>query len=93
MIHRINRIFLILIILFINVKLVPVLFLKVFGKYRKVREYHPWENISLIIAIILSGGEQLYDVDRLASDPVLPGLFGNDCDPEDTTIRDTLTTW
>lgn len=68
----------------------PALFHKVFGKYRKVRKYHPWENISMIVATILSGGERLYDVERLASDPVLPDLFGNGIVPQDTTLRDDL---
>ena len=68
----------------------PALFHKVFGKYRKVRKYHPWENISMIFVTILSGGERLYDVERLASDPVLPDLFGNGIVPQDTTLRDDL---
>ncbi len=68
----------------------PYLFHEVFGNYRKVREYLPSENISMLIAAILSGGERLYDVERLASDPVLPDLFGNGKVPSDTTLRDDL---
>ena len=68
----------------------PDLFKQVFGRYRKVRKYEPCETISLLIATILSGGERLYDVERLASDPVLPDLFGNGSVPEDITIRDDL---
>ncbi len=75
---------------FLNQTRFPALFHKVFGNYRKVREYHPFENISLIIATILSGGERLYDVERLASDPILPDLFGNGNVPQDTTLRDDL---
>ncbi len=68
----------------------PDLFKQVFGRYRKVRKYEPCETISLLIATILSGGERLYDVERLADDPVLPNLFGNGNVPKDTTVRDEL---
>ena len=68
----------------------PALFHETFGKYRKMRNYQPWENISMIIAAILSGGEKLSDVERLSSDPVLPDLFGNGEVPCDTTVRDDL---
>lgn len=65
-------------------------FEEVFGSYRKVRKYSPSDNITMLIATILSGGERLYDVMRLASDPVLPDLFGNGTVPRDTTLRDDL---
>ena len=66
------------------------LFDKVFGQFRRIRKYRPSDNVSLLIATILSGGERLYDVDRLANDPVLPDLFANGEVPKDTTIRDDL---
>ena len=66
------------------------LFQEVFGDIRKVRKTSPVNNISLLIATILSGGERLYDVERLAEDPVLPELFGNGYVPQYTSIRDDL---
>ena len=42
------------------------LFQEVFGAFRKVRKSSPVNNISLLIAIILSGGERLYDIERTA---------------------------
>lgn len=65
-------------------------FNNVFGQFRKVRYFKPYENIQLLLATILSGGERLYDIDQLKSDPVLPNLFGNGKVPADTTLRDDL---
>jgi len=66
------------------------LFQEVFGDFRQVRKSPPSENIALLIATILSGGERLYDLERTAQDPVLPELFGRGYVPYDTTIRDDL---
>ena len=45
-------------------------------KYRKVRQHLPVDNIKLIMASIISGGERLYDVRKFENDPVIPDLFG-----------------
>jgi hypothetical protein len=66
------------------------LFQEVFGDLRKVRKSKPVENLALLIATILCGGERLYDIERTAEDPVLPELFGNGQVPQDTSIRDDL---
>ena len=66
------------------------LFQEVFGDFRKVRKSPPVENITFLIAAILSGGERLYDIEQIARDPVLPELFGGGYVPYDTTIRDDL---
>lgn len=63
-------------------------FHSVFGKYRKVRQHLPVDNIKLIIASIASGGERLYDVQKFENDPVIPDLFGISSVPKDTSFRD-----
>jgi len=70
------------------------IFQKVFGHYRRVRKYEPWENIVLQMNTILVGGERLYDCQHFATDPVIPGLFnskkGRNATPVDTTLRDEM---
>ena len=62
----------------------------VFGHYRRVRNYHPSENVAVQIASIVAGGERLYDTQRFVNDDVIPGLFSHGAIPEDTTIRDDM---
>jgi hypothetical protein len=64
------------------------IFHSVFGKYRKVRQHLPVDNIKLIMASIISGGERLYDVQKFENDPVIPDLFGISSVPQDTSLRD-----
>lgn len=64
------------------------IFDSVFGKYRKVRQHLPVDNIKLIMASIASGGERLYDVGKFGNDPVIPDLFGISSVPTDTSLRD-----
>jgi len=63
-------------------------FNQVFGKYRKVRNQRPVENIKLMVASIVVGGERLYDVEQFRQDPVIPNLLGLRNVPQDTTLRD-----
>jgi hypothetical protein len=64
------------------------LFDQVFGKYRKVRNQRPVENIKLMLASIVAGGERLYDIEQFQQDPVIPNLLGLTSVPRDTTLRD-----
>lgn len=66
------------------------LFDSCFGRIRRVSRYHPVDNILYLVSSILCGGDRLYDIDRLRSDPVLLELFGNDSFPCDTSVRDDL---
>ena len=64
------------------------LFNDTFGMLRKVRKYHPAQNMQMMMASIVAGGERLYDIERFETDPVLPDLFQNGAIPKDTTLRD-----
>ena len=64
------------------------LFGQVFGKYRKVRNQRPVENIKLMMASIVAGGERLYDIEQFRQDPVIPNLLELTRVPRDTTLRD-----
>ena len=66
------------------------LFRENFGDLRRVREFRAVDNLKMLMAVVLSGGERLYDVERLKSDRVLPELFGNGSVPHSTTIRGDL---
>ena len=66
------------------------LFDNVFGRIRRVRRYHPMDNISFLISSILCGGDRLSDIERLSGDDVSQELFGGETLPCDTTIRDDL---
>ena len=70
------------------------IFEEVFGHYRRVRKYEPWENVALQMNTILAGGERLYDTQTFATDPVIPSLFsseeGRSDIPVDTTLRDEM---
>jgi hypothetical protein len=62
----------------------------VFGPFRRIRKYHPAENVSLQMASIIAGGERLYDIQYFHADPVIPELFSHGEVPRDTTLRDDL---
>jgi hypothetical protein len=62
----------------------------VFSKLRRVRAYTPAETIALLIALIVEGGERLYDIEQFADDPAVAQLFQVDSIPQDTTLRDDL---
>jgi len=64
------------------------IFHDVFGKYRKVRQHRPVDNIKLTMATITSGGERLYDVQKFENDPVISDLFEISSVPKDTSLRD-----
>ncbi len=68
----------------------PNLFNTIFGKLRRHRYYQPVDNINLILASIVAGGERLYDIQRFSDDPVIGELFAIDRIPRDTTVRDDL---
>lgn len=66
------------------------LFNTIFGKLRRHRYYHPVDNINVIMASIVAGGERLYDIQRFSDDTVIRDLFTIDRIPRDTTVRDDL---
>lgn len=66
------------------------LFVKHFGKLRKVRKYHPVDTLKLLMSVIMAGGERITDIYRMRFDPLIPDLFGNGSVPYDTTIRNDL---
>lgn len=68
----------------------PKLFNTIFGKLRRHRRYQPVDNINLMMASIVAGGERLYDIQRFSDDPVIRDLFTMDQIPKDTTVRDDL---
>ena len=73
---------------FLNTLRFHSIFHTVFGQYRKVRKYLPVDNLKLVMASIVAGGERLYDVERFETDPVIPDLFGIESVPKDTSLRD-----
>ncbi len=66
------------------------LFNTIFGKLRRHRYYQPVDNIKLIMASIIAGGERLYDIQRFSADNVIGNLFTIGQIPKDTTVRDDL---
>jgi hypothetical protein len=66
------------------------LFNTIFGTLRRHRYYQPADNINLVMASIVAGGERLYDIQRFSDDTVIRDLFTIDRIPSDTTIRDDL---
>ena len=66
------------------------IFESVFGKLRRIRNYHPVDNIKALIASIIAGGERLYDIQHFTDDAVVHDLFDLESIPQDTTIRDDL---
>ena len=66
------------------------LFDNVFGKLRRVRSYAPADNLNMVMASIIAGGERLYDIQRFSHDTVVHDLFDVAKIPADTTVRDDL---
>ena len=66
------------------------LFDKTFGRLRKIRQYSPSQNIALIMAMIVEGGERLYDIQHFSDDQTVCELFDLSSIPEDTTLRDDM---
>ena len=66
------------------------IFEKVFGHYRRVRKYEPWENVALQMNTILAGGDRLYDTQIFATDPVIPSLFSSEDGRSDVAVDTTL---
>ena len=66
------------------------LFAQVFKKLRKVRYYEPSQNVSLLIAMLIAGGERLSDVERFADDQTVCDLFDLPSIPVDTSLRDDM---
>ena len=65
------------------------IFDKVFGRTRRVRRYRPSQNVSLLTAMIIAGGERLSDVELFADDPAC-ALFDLPSAPVDTSLRDDM---
>lgn len=61
-----------------------------FNKLRRIRKSSPSQNIALLAGMIISGGERLYDIRRLADDHTVCELFDMISAPADTTLRDDL---
>lgn len=66
------------------------LFNKVFKKFRKVRYYQPSHNVSLLTAMLITGGERLSDIEHFANDQTVCRLFDMPSVPVDTTLRDDM---
>ena len=65
-------------------------FNQIFGKLRKTRFYSPSQNIALIMAMIIEGGDRLYDIARFKDDHTICKLFNVTSIPQDTTLRDDM---
>jgi len=65
-------------------------FNQVFGKLRKVRSYTVSQNIALLMAMLIEGGDRLYDIDRFADDQTVCKLFDVPSIPKDTSLRDDM---
>jgi hypothetical protein len=66
------------------------LFTKAFGKIRKVRTYSPSDNIAILMAMIIEGGERLYDIRRFDGDQTVCQLFDVPSIPQDTSLHDDM---
>ena len=66
------------------------LFNNIFGKLRKVRSYTPSQNTALIMAMLIEGGERLYDIRHFSDDQTVYRLFDVPAIPYDTSIRDDM---
>ena len=67
------------------------LFDDVFKKLRKVRQYEPSQNISLLMGMLIAGGERLSDIEHFADDQTVCDLFDMPSAPVDTSLRDDMT--
>ena len=66
------------------------LFDNTFKKLRKVRQYAPSQNIALLMAMIIEGGERLSDIERFSCDQTVCELFDMPSVPTDTSLRDDM---
>jgi hypothetical protein len=66
------------------------LFDNVFKKLRKVRHYKPSQNVSLLMSMIVAGGERLSDIEHFAGDQTVCELFDMLSVPADTSLRDDM---
>ena len=66
------------------------LFDKVFRKVRKVRHYRPSQNVSLLMSMLIAGGERLSDIQHFADDQTVCQLFDMPSVPVDTSLRDDM---
>ena len=66
------------------------LFAQVFKKLRKVRHDEPSQNVSLLMAMLIAGGERLSDVEHFADDQTVCELFDMPSIPADTSLRDDM---
>jgi len=66
------------------------LFDKIFKKLRKVRYYQPSQNVSLLMAMLIAGGERLSDIEHFADDQTVCELFDMPAAPVDTSLRDDM---
>ena len=66
------------------------LFDNTFKKLRKVRTYQPSQNISLLMAMLIAGGERLSDIEHFAEDQTICELFDMTSVPVDTSLRDDM---
>jgi hypothetical protein len=66
------------------------LFNNTFGQLRKIRQYSPSQNMTLIMSMIIEGGERLYDIEQFSKDQTVCKLLDLPSIPNDTTVRDDL---
>lgn len=66
------------------------LFEKVFKKLRKVRHFQPSQNVSLLMSMLIAGGERLSDIEHFADDQTVCELFDMPSVPVDTSLRDDM---
>ena len=66
------------------------LFDNIFKKLRKVRQYQPSQNVSLLMAMLLAGGDRLSDIEQFADDQTVCELFDMPSAPVDTSLRDDM---
>jgi hypothetical protein len=66
------------------------LFDKTFGRLRKVRQYTPSQNLTLLMAMLIEGGDRLYDIQHFAGDETVCELFDVSSIPKDTSLRDDM---
>jgi len=66
------------------------LFDNVFKKLRKVRRYEPSQNVQLLMAMLIAGGERLSDIEHFADDQTVCELFDLPSAPVDTSLRDDM---
>jgi hypothetical protein len=66
------------------------LFDKVFKKLRKVRQYEPSQNASLLMAMLIAGGERLGGIGHFSDGQTVCELFDMPSEPFDTSLRDAM---